>query len=500
MKKQKKSGPLRKVLIANRGEIALRIIRGCHEKGLKTVAIYSEADRWANYVSQAQESHFIGEAPASESYLRIDKILDVAKKSGADAIHPGYGFLAENSDFSEACRKAGIKFIGPPPEVIRKIGNKINARTLAEKNGIPVVPGLSQTVQQEDVAQFAQKFGYPVLLKAAGGGGGRGMRVVRKKSELGRAFREAATEGETSFGNPDLFVEKYMENPRHIEIQILADQKGNLIHLGERECSIQRRHQKLVEESPSTALDNRLRKKMGEAALRIARAVQYENAGTCEFLVEGRNFYFLEVNTRLQVEHPVTEMVTGIDLVQEQLSIAEGTKLSLRQQDVEVRGHAIEARICAEDPFENFAPSIGQVAAVQFPSGPFVRVDSDLRRKSEVSIFYDSLLAKVIAWGKTREEALDRMEQALREFKIVGIQTTIPFQLHLLQNRKFREGKIHTRFVEKEIHLEKVKTEHDLEAVLLATALEHQRREKIRPAYAGSTPLPLWIQEFRKSE
>ncbi len=500
MKKKKTSRPIRKVLVANRGEIALRIIRGCHERGVKTVAVYSEADRWANYVSQAHESYCIGPAPAAESYLRMETLLEIASKSGADSIHPGYGFLAENSDFSEACRKAKIRFIGPPPEVIRKIGNKINARTLAEKNGIPVVPGISHTVNQEEVARFATQNGYPILLKAAGGGGGRGMRVVRKESELGRAFREASAEGASAFGNDSLFVEKYVPNPRHIEIQLLADSQGNVIHLGERECSIQRRHQKLVEESPSPALDNLLRKKMAEAAIRIAKAVGYENAGTCEFLLDGRKFYFLEVNTRLQVEHPVTEMITGIDLVQEQLSIAEGGKLRHRQQDIVPRGHAIEARICAEDPFENFAPSIGQVAAVQFPSGPFVRVDSDLRRKSEVTVHYDSLLAKVIAWGKDRNEALARMEQALREFKIVGVQTTIPFQLHLLRNRKFRAGDIHTRFLEKGFHMEKAESGHDVEAVLLAAALEHQRREKITPAYAGSNPLSRWIMEFREFE
>ncbi len=500
MKKKKAPRPIRKVLIANRGEIALRIIRGCHERGIDTVAVYSEADRWANYGARARESHFIGPAPAAESYLRMDRLLEVAKKSGVDAIHPGYGFLAENGDFSEACRDAGIRFIGPPPEVIRKIGNKINARKLAEENGIPVVPGVSHPVTEEEVAAFAGKHAYPVLIKAAGGGGGRGMRVVRKKSDLGRAYREAASEGESAFGNSTLFVEKYVRNPRHIEIQILADTHGNMVHLGERECSIQRRHQKLVEESPSVALDEKVRTKMGEAALRIAKAVGYENAGTCEFLVEGRKFYFLEVNTRLQVEHPVTEMVTGIDLVQEQISIAAGEKLRFRQKDIVPRGHAIECRICAEDPFENFAPSIGQVAAVQFPSGPFLRVDSDLRRKTDVTVHYDSLLAKVIAWGKDRTDALDRMEQALREFKIVGVQTTIPFQLHLLRNRKFREGAIHTRFLEKEFTLDRVRTKHDREAVLLATALERERRERIAPSPAGTTPLSPWIQEYRGPE
>ena len=489
---------IKKVLVANRGEIALRVIRACKEMGIRTVAVYSQADRWANYVSQADESHLLGPAPSRESYLRIDKILEIAKKAGADAVHPGYGFLAENADFSAACAKEGIKFVGPRAESIRAIGNKIAARMLAEKHDVPVVPGVSRQVDDKSAMDFARSHKFPVLLKAAAGGGGRGQRVVREERELPRAMREASSEAASSFGDGTLFIEKFVELPRHVEVQVLADARGNTIHLGERECSIQRRHQKLVEESPSVAVDAALRKRMGETAVRMARAAKYEGAGTVEFLLDkSGKFYFLEVNTRLQVEHPVTEMVTGIDLVRQQLLVAAGEKLAIAQGDVTWRGHAIEARICAEDPFAGFAPSIGEISGVRFPAGPFTRVDSDLTPRSPVTAYYDSLIAKLITWGEDRPSAIARMARALREFKVVGVQTTIPFHLQLLHDRRFREGRFHTKFVDEEFDFKDVKAEHKLEAALLAAAMEFRRAEQQTPKYASPRPLSGWRMAYR---
>jgi acetyl-CoA carboxylase biotin carboxylase subunit len=488
----------KKVLVANRGEIALRVIRACKELGIRTVAVYSEADRWSNYVSQAEEAYELGPASARESYLRIDRLLEVARRSGAQAIHPGYGFLSENADFSEACRKASLKFIGPRPETMRAVGNKIAARRTAQKLGIPVVPGISSPVDEAQVLSFAREHGYPILLKAAGGGGGKGLRVVREAAEVPRALREASSEAGHAFGNSTVFVEKYIARPRHVEIQIFGDSRGGLVHLGERECSVQRRHQKLVEESPSVAVDERLRERMGETAKRVVRSVRYENAGTCEFLLdEDGQFYFLEVNSRLQVEHPVTEMITGLDLVQTQIAVAAGEKLPMRQDQVRPRGHAIEARICAEDPFNGFAPAMGEIAAVRFPAGPFVRVDSDLRIRSQVTVYYDSLVAKLICWAKDRAGAVDRMLRALREFKVVGVQTTIPFQIQLFQNRKFRAGRIHTHFVDREFDFKDVKAEHHEEAAILAATLEFLRREQMTPKYASPRPLSPWKMSVR---
>ncbi|MBI4566548.1 MAG: acetyl-CoA carboxylase biotin carboxylase subunit [Planctomycetes bacterium] len=489
---------LRKVLVANRGEIALRVIRTCKEMGVRTVAVYSEADRWANYVSQADESYLLGPALSRESYLRIDKILGIATKAGADAIHPGYGFLAENADFSAACAKEKIKFIGPPAGAIRAIGNKVNARRLAESLGIPVVPGVSQHVDERSAMDFARAHSFPVLLKAAAGGGGRGMRVVRNEHELPRALREASGEAASAFGDGSLFIEKLVEFPRHVEIQLLADAHGQAVHLGERECSVQRRHQKLLEESPSTALDDDLRERMGQTAVKLALAAGYQNAGTCEFLLDREHrFYFLEVNSRLQVEHPVTEMITGLDLVRHQMLIAAGEKLPIAQADVRRRGHAIECRICAEDPFSGFAPSIGEVTGVRFPTGPFVRVDSDLTVKSRVTPYYDSLIAKLIVWGEDRPAATARMARALRECKIVGVQTTIPFHLQILQDRRFREGRIHTKYVDDEFDLKDVKAEHRLEAALLSVALEHHRSGRRAPE-AAPQPLSAWQTSLRE--
>ena len=489
----------RKILIANRGEIALRVIRACKELGIRTVAVFSEADRWANYVAQADEAYLLGPAPSRESYLRMDKILEIARRSGAQAIHPGYGFLSERAEFSRACRKERIRFIGPRPESMEALGNKIAARKQAQKLGLPVVPGISGQVDEAQVLAFGKEHGFPILLKAAGGGGGKGLRVVRDPKDAPRALREAASEAGAAFGNSEVFVEKYVARPRHVEIQVFGDARGRVIHLGERECSVQRRHQKLVEESPSTVVDAALREKMGAVAVRIAKSVGYENAGTCEFLLdENGKFYFLEVNSRLQVEHPVTEMVTGLDLVKMQLAVAAGEALPVKQDDIHPRGHAIEVRVCTEDPFSNFAPATGEVAAVRFPHGPFVRVDSDLVRRTPITVYYDSLVAKVVAWASTRAEAVDRMLRALRECKIVGVQTTIPFHLQLFQDKRFRAGKIHTKFVDDEFEFKDAKAEHHEEAAVLAAAIEFFRRERMTPKYASPRPISAWKSAWRE--
>jgi acetyl-CoA carboxylase biotin carboxylase subunit len=489
----------RKILIANRGEIALRVIRACKELGIRTVAVFSEADRWANYVAQADEAYLLGPAPSRESYLRMDRILEVARRSGAQAIHPGYGFLSERAEFSRACRKERIRFIGPRPESMEALGNKIAARKQAQKLGLPVVPGISGQVDEAQVLAFGKQHGFPILLKAAGGGGGKGLRVVRDPKDVPRALREAASEAGAAFGNSEVFVEKYVARPRHVEIQVFGDGRGRVVHLGERECSVQRRHQKLVEESPSTVVDDALRETMGATAVRIAKSVGYENAGTCEFLLdEDGKFYFLEVNSRLQVEHPVTEMVTGLDLVKMQLAVAAGEALPVKQDEIHRRGHAIEVRVCTEDPFSNFAPATGEVAAVRFPHGPFVRVDSDLVRRTPITVYYDSLVAKVVAWASTRAEAVDRMLRALRECKIVGVQTTIPFHLQLFQDKRFRAGKIHTKFVDEEFEFKDAKAEHHEEAAVLAAAIEFFRRERMTPKYASPRPISAWKSAWRE--
>ncbi len=490
---------LRKVLVANRGEIALRVLRACREAGLRTVAVFSDADRRARYLSQADEAVPLGPPVAAESYLNARKILDAAKQTGADAIHPGYGFLSENADFSEACARAKIKFIGPRAESMRAVGNKVSARKLAEANGVPTVPGLSKAINEAEALAFAKKNGWPVLLKAAAGGGGRGQRVVKSEKDLGRALREASREAESAFGNGDLFVEAFLENPRHIEIQFIADSHGNAVHLGERECSIQRRHQKLLEESPSVVVDPALRRRMGETALKLARAANYEGAGTCEFLVDAKKrFYFLEVNARLQVEHPVTEMVTGRDLVREQLTIAAGGRLSFKQDDIAWSGHAIEVRICAEDPFLNFAPSTGEITGLRIPAGPFTRVDTDVVPGSEVSVYYDSLIAKLICWGRDRDEAIARTLRALHEFTVVGVKTTIPFHLQLLTDAAFRAGRIHTKFVETEFVLRSPRTDRALVAALIAASMEFQRRDLMTPKYLSPRPITNWKRAYLK--
>ncbi|MGI8586191.1 MAG: acetyl-CoA carboxylase biotin carboxylase subunit [Chloroflexia bacterium] len=442
--------PIRKLLIANRGEIAVRIIRACRDMGIVPVAVFSEADRDALHVRMADEAYLIGPAPAAQSYLRADTILDVARRAGADAIHPGYGFLSERAEFSEACRQAGVIFVGPPPEAIRLLGDKVAARKLAIANDVPVVPGTEAEVRDADeAARIAGEIGYPVLIKAAAGGGGKGMRVVRAPGELADALRAAASEATSAFGYGGVYIEKYLEHVRHIEIQLLADSHGNVVHLGERECSIQRRHQKLIEESPSPVLDPETRARMGAVAVRAALAAGYVNAGTIEFLfTPDREFYFLEMNTRLQVEHPVTELVTGLDLVREQIRVANGQTLGFTQEQVEFRGHAIECRITAEDPEHDFMPSTGRIPAVTEPSGPGVRVDSALFPGGQVSIYYDPMVAKLICWGADREQAIRRMRRALAEFRIAGILTNIPYQQAVLASREFEQADFDTAFVE----------------------------------------------------
>ena len=439
----------KKVLVANRGEIAVRILRACEERGLRTVAIYSDADRTALHVRYAGEAYRIGPPPPRESYLNIPAIIEVAKKSGADAVHPGYGFLSENADFAEAVIAAGLAWVGPPPAAIRAMGNKVAARRTMMAAGVPVVPGTEVGLSDAEAIAAAAEIGYPVMVKAAAGGGGKGMRLVSEPAELPRALAAARREALAAFGDDTIYLEKLIPKARHIEIQILADHYGNCIHLGERECSIQRRHQKLIEEAPSVAVTPELRAQMGQVAVRAALAVGYTNAGTVEFLLDRTGqFYFLEMNTRLQVEHPVTEMVTGIDIVKEQLTIASGRKLRWRQQDIQLKGHAIECRISSEDPYNNFLPTAGRITSLTEPTGPGVRLESGIYAGFEVSLFYDPLLAKLVVWGESRAEAILRMRRALEEYRIGGIHTTIPFHQQVMDNTRFQGGQYDIGFVE----------------------------------------------------
>ncbi len=440
------------ILIANRSEIARRVIRSAHECGYNTVAICSPHDESALFAREANTSVVLNGNTPKESYLDIAQVLAAAKKMKADAVHPGYGFLSENAEFSEICRKEGISFIGPTPDAITLLGDKTKARILAGKLGVPTPSGTTVALTSaEEAITVANKIGYPVLLKAAAGGGGKGMRVVDREEDIESSLERAKGEALNAFGDDRVYVEKYISRPRHIEFQILADKQGNVVHLGERECSIQRRHQKLVEESPSPVMSESLRKEMGEAAISLIREAKYDGAGTVEFLVdEHGKYYFLEVNTRLQVEHPVTEFVTGYDLVREQFSIAEGNKLSMKQSDVVMRGHSIEVRIQAEDVWSDFLPSLGTVSYVRHPGGAFVRNDSALYPGLVVSGFYDSLLAKLIIWDNTRDGAINRMKRALEEMRIVGVSTTIPFARFVMENKTFREGKLSTAFVNEE--------------------------------------------------
>lgn len=444
---------IEKILVANRGEIAVRIIRACHQLGIKAVAIYSQADRTAYHIRQADEAYFVGPAPSSESYLVGEKIIELALKAGCQAIHPGYGFLAENSQFAQQVEEAGLIFIGPSPEAIALLGDKVASRQLMKRKGIPIIPGIAdeQDLSDEGLAASAEKLGFPVMIKAAGGGGGKGMRVVFNPQDFPSALESARREALSAFGNPTLYVEKFLSHPRHIEFQIFADHYGNRVHLFERECSVQRRHQKIVEESPSVVLDQSLRKEMGEAAIAVAEAAGYFSAGTVEFLVdEDRKFYFLEVNTRIQVEHPVTEMVVGVDLVVEQIRVAQGEKLSWRQNDLFQHGHGIEARIYAEDPLNQFLPSAGPVLYFEPPSGPGIRVDYGIETGDEVPIYYDPIVAKVIAWGPDRHSALARLKRALENTVVLGFSTNLEFLKAVIDHPRFEVGIYDTTFLEEE--------------------------------------------------
>lgn len=440
----------RKILIANRGEVAVRIIRACRDLNIAPLAIYSEADAAALHVRMADEAFCIGPPPSAESYLNIPKIIEVAKKANAEAIHPGYGFLAENSAFARAVADSGLVFIGPTAEAMEIMGSKTSARRAAIEAGVSVVPGTTDALRDFPEARTtAARFGYPVMLKAAAGGGGKGMRQVAAESELRSAFEAAQSEAASAFGNSEVYLEKVVEKPRHIEIQIFADQFGTCVHLGERECSIQRRHQKVIEECPSPINDAGLRERMGEAAIRIAQAVNYVGAGTVEFLYSDLTgeFYFLEMNTRLQVEHPVTELVTGFDLVREQINVASGGELSFRQNDVHWHGHAIECRIYAEDPENDFLPSPGRITSLRVPAGSGIRDDGGVSAGDEVSIYYDPMISKLVAWGRTRTEAIDRMRRALDEYAVAGIKTTLPFFREIIRDEEFIGGRLDTGFI-----------------------------------------------------
>ncbi|MEI7982523.1 MAG: acetyl-CoA carboxylase biotin carboxylase subunit [Bacteroidota bacterium] len=441
---------IRKVLVANRGEIALRVMRSCRELGLVTVAVFSDADRKAMHVRYADEAYYIGPAPSRESYLNIGAIIDVAKKSGADAIHPGYGFLSENAAFSDRCKEEGIKFIGPDGYAITTMGDKITARKTMIKSGVPVVPGTTEKLTDEDKARVVcSEIGFPVMIKASAGGGGKGMRLVKSMDDLIPMFRMARSEAMNAFGDDSVYIEKYIESPHHIEFQILADQYGNVIHLFERECSIQRRHQKVIEETPSPLMTPELRREMGEKAVAAAKAVNYEGAGTIEFIVSDKlEYYFLEMNTRLQVEHPVTERVVGVDLVKEQINIANGLPLSFSQDELHQQGHAIQCRIYAEDPDNNFMPNPGIIKHITEPLGLGVRYDGYVYEGYEIPMYYDPMICKLITWGKTRKESIARMRRALYEYKITGVKTSIKFLERIMDTPAFVEGNYNTHFIE----------------------------------------------------
>jgi acetyl-CoA carboxylase biotin carboxylase subunit len=485
----------KKILIANRGEIAIRILRACRELGIGAVAVFSDADRASLHVRLADEAYPIGPAASRESYLRIDKLMDVARHAGCDAVHPGYGFLAENPDLPRACAAAGITFIGPSAEAMQQLGSKTAARQLARRADVPMVPGTVDPIERpEDARERAREIGFPVVLKAVAGGGGKGMRLLASAADLDAAWRDASSEALNAFGDAQLYIEKYLEHPRHIEIQILGDLHGHLVYLGERECSVQRRHQKVLEEAPSPVVAPPLRRAMGEAAVRLARAAGYTNAGTVEFLVDAaRNFYFLEVNTRLQVEHPVTEVVTGLDLVKLQVRIAAGEPLPFQQEDVVLRGHAIECRVYAEDPDNNFFPSPGKILARRVPFGPGIRLDDGVYPGWTVPTEYDPLLGKLIAWGSDRGEAIARMRRALEEYYVSGIKTNVALFRRILADPEFARGEIHTRWLDEwraaPAQLAESRESAAEDAALLAAALWHASRNGAAPAAppAGKT-------------
>ncbi|MGM0934434.1 MAG: acetyl-CoA carboxylase biotin carboxylase subunit [Bacteroidota bacterium] len=461
---------MKKILVANRGEIALRVMKTIQKMGIKSVAVYSEADRNAPHVKFADEAVCIGKAASSESYLKGDKIIEVAQELEVDGIHPGYGFLSENAEFAEAVEKAGITWIGPGSKAIRIMGSKLAAKDAVKDYDIPMVPGIDEAITDvEKAKKIADKIGYPILIKASAGGGGKGMRIVERDKDLGDQMKRAISEAESAFGDGSVFIEKYVTSPRHIEIQVLADTHGNIIHLFERECSVQRRHQKVVEEAPSVVLDSKIRKQMGKAAVKVARACDYVGAGTVEFLFdEKKNFYFLEMNTRLQVEHPVTEFITGIDLVEEQIRIARGEKLQYHQEDLTIKGHALELRVYAEDPMEDFMPSVGTLERYRMPSGSGIRVDNGFEEGMEVPIYYDPMLSKLITYGKTREEAIQLMLKAISEYEVKGVSTTLPFGKFVFEHEAFRSGNFDTHFVKNYYSAEKLQEEIREEARMAA--------------------------------
>ena len=492
----------RKILVANRGEIAVRVIRACREMGIQTVAIYSDADRGALHVRMADEAYPIGPSPSRESYLVIEKIIDVAKRAKADALHPGYGFLAENVAFARACENAGITFIGPSPESIALMGSKVESRRAVAKYGVEMVPGtLDPIASDEEARKIASLVGYPIMLKASAGGGGKGLRSVQSEDELESALRNTRSEALSAFGDAAIYIEKFVDRPRHVEIQVMADRQGNAVYVGERECTIQRRHQKVIEECPSPIMDADLRRRMGEAALKVVRAAGYYNAGTVEFLVDpNRGFYFLEMNTRLQVEHPVTEMVTGLDLVQWQIRIAAGENLGLRQEDVVMRGAAVECRVYAEDPSNNFFPSPGKIATLRTPAGPGIRDDGGVYQGWTVPIDYDPLISKLVAWGATRDEAIGRMKRALGEYHIEGIKTNISFFLEVLDHPDFRKGVFDTSFIDRWLQtrtLQSPLSDVDQDFAILAASLFHSERSGPRPE-AARREESLWKLDGRR--
>ena len=479
-----------KILVANRGEIALRIMKTCKKLGISTVAIYSEADKSAPFVKFADQSVLIGPPPSSESYLKQDEIIEVAKNLNVDGIHPGYGFLSENSSFAQKVIDAGIKFIGPSGKSIEIMGDKLSAKKAVLAYDIPMVPGLNEEVTDINKAKkVANQIGYPILIKAAAGGGGKGMRIVENDSEFENQMKRAVSEAKNAFGNGAVFIEKYITEPRHIEIQILADQHGNVVHLFERDCSIQRRHQKVIEEAPSSVLSEKLRAEMGKAACDVARSCDYYGAGTVEFIYENDSFYFLEMNTRLQVEHPVTELITGLDLVEQQIKIAEGEKLSFAQEDLKINGHAIEIRVYAEDPTNDFLPDIGTVDVYSIPTGDHVRVDDALEQHMEIPIFYDPMIAKLIVHDSNREKAIQRMIEAIEDYDIIGVKTTLPFCDFALKHESFRSGKYDTRFVKLYFSDPKV-LDPSLEMLdaALATVALLEKKDKINEYYLPSIP------------
>jgi len=472
---------MKKILVANRGEIALRLMKTIQKMGIKTVAIFSKVDRNAPHVKFADEAVCIWEAPSNESYLKGDKIIEVAKELGVDGIHPGYGFLSENAGFAENVEKNGIIWIGPGSKAIKIMGSKLAAKEAVKAYDIPMVPGIDKAITDPEKAKkIAKEIGYPILIKASAGGGGKGMRVVEQEKALEDQMKRAISEAESAFGDGSVFIEKYVASPRHIEIQILADSHGNYIHLFERECSIQRRHQKVVEEAPSVILDDKLRKQMGKAAIKVAKACDYVGAGTVEFLLDDdKNFYFLEMNTRLQVEHPVTEFITGIDLVEEQIRIARGEKLKISQEDLSIKGHALELRIYAEDPMDNFLPSVGKLEKYRIPQGENIRVDNGFEEGMEIPIYYDPMLAKLITYGKTREEAIQLMLKAIAAYEVEGAMTTLPFGKFVFEHEAFRSGNFDTHFVKKYYSAEKLEDEIKEEARLAAlVALKQYLKDK----------------------